>query len=178
MVGDEGAGEAEEPGVGVWGSVVAAGQAPVSGDPGQGAFDDPSSGAEPVFRVDADPGDAGCDAPLVELAAERGDVVGLVSVELVGSSSAWTAAGPYRGDTPDQGHERLAVVGVRRADAGDQRQPGRVGQYVDLRARFASVDRVWPGQIPPFSARTLIESITERDQSIRPSCPSSSRIAR
>jgi hypothetical protein len=44
-------------------------------------------------------------------------------------------------------------------------------------ARLAPVDRVWIGQIAPFSARTLMESTTARDQWIRRSLPSRSRIA-
>lgn len=48
---------------------------------------------------------------------------------------------------------------------------------MDLRSGFASIDRARTGQRSPFSARTAAPPRTARDQSIRPSDPSSSSTA-
>src|SRR3712207_7041303 len=47
-----------------------------------------------------------------------------------------------------------------------------------LRAGFAAVDRVRPGQRTPFFARTLAASTTARDHSMAPCWPSRSSTAR
>ena len=81
------------------------------------------------------------------------------------------------GDRVQQGQQQLRIVGVRRGDQDGQWYATAVAQYVDLRTGFATVDRVWPGSLPPFSARTLIESATARDQSISLITPSRCRNA-
>lgn len=162
----------------MWCAVVAAEESAVAGEPGRAAFDHPPVPAESVGRVDAPACDPGGDTSLGQPAAQVGAVVGLVRVQPHRPAMAWPAAGTDRGDPADQRDQRLAVVGVGRADPGDQRQPGAVGQQVDLRSGFTPVDRVWPGQIPPFSARTLIESTTAVDQSTSLAWPSSSRTTR
>ena len=72
----------------------------------------------------------------------------------------------------------MGVVDVRGRGQRGQRQPAAVGQDMNLAARLATVDRVWPGQLPLFSARTAIESTTARDQSMLASAPSRSNTAR
>jgi hypothetical protein len=44
----------------------------------------------------------------------------------------------------------VAVVDVGRGDSHGQRQPGLVGQHVDLRTGFAAIDRTRPVKPPPF----------------------------
>jgi len=61
--------------------------------------------------------------------------------------------------------------GCSRRRSGRSAVHHAVTQHVDLRARFAAVDRVWTGEIAPFSARTEIESTTARDQSISLTTP-------
>ena len=94
------------------------------------------------------------------------------------SAPARSAPGADRGDGLDQWDEREAVVGVGRADGHRQRQARRVGEHVQLGARFAAVDRVRAGQRAPFFARTLAASTTARDQSIAACSPSRASTAR
>jgi hypothetical protein len=63
-------------------------------------------------------------------------------------------------------------VDVRGGDQAGQRNTAAIAQNVDLAARLAPAARVWPGQLPLFSARTLIESTTACDQSMSAASPS------
>jgi hypothetical protein len=156
---------------------VADGQAPVAGQPGDRPFDDPPVAAEFVAGFDAFAGDARGDPAPAEPVAQRGNVVGLVRVQLDRFPAPGSAAGPDRRQCLDQGLERVAVVGVGRRDTDGQRQAGPVGQSVDLRAGFAAVDRARAGQSAPLFALTDAPSRTARDQSIMPLPPSSSNTA-
>lgn len=62
--------------------------------------------------------------------------------------------------------------------AQPERQAVGVGEDVDLRSVLAVIDRVRPGQGPPFLARRLASSTIAADQSISPAAPWASRIAR
>lgn len=67
-------------------------------------------------------------------------------------------------------------VGGRYGDG--QRDAGSVGQRMDLGTGLAAVDGVGASQGAPFFDRTDAPSKTARDQSIKPSLPSSSKTAR
>jgi len=82
------------------------------------------------------------------------------------------------GDSLHQRSQCLAVVDVGAADAQHQRQAVRVGEHVDLGAVLATVDRVWPGQGPPFFALRLAPSTIAADQSMSEAAPCRSRITR
>lgn len=136
---------------------VAQGQAPVSGQPGDRAFDDSSVLAQCVAGVDAFAGDTGDDSTVPEPGAESGDVVGLVGMQLGGFTAPWSATGADGGKRVDQWFECLAVAGVGRGNIHDEGQAGTVGQDMDFRAGFAAVNWVRPGQGAPFflPGRTL-----------------------
>jgi hypothetical protein len=87
-------------------------------------------------------------------------------VELPGPAPWPAASRPDRGVGVQQRHHHLRVMNVRGGDQDREWEPGAVAEDVNLRARFAAVDRVWPCRIPLFSARTEIESATALDQSI------------
>lgn len=129
---------------------VAQGQAPVSGQPGDRAFDDSSVLAQCVAGVDAFAGDTGDDSTVPEPGAESGDVVGLVGMQLGGFTAPWSATGADGGKRVDQWFECLAVAGVGRGNIHDEGQAGTVGQDMDFRAGFAAVNWVRPGQGAPF----------------------------
>jgi hypothetical protein len=68
----------------------------------------------------------------------------------------------------------IIAVGVGRRQPDGQRDAAAVGEQVVLGAGLAAVCRVRAGQAAPRLARTLSESRLARDQSMRPSRPSSS----
>lgn len=165
---DEDGGEVGE-GLEVLGfAFVASGEAAVVGEPGQARLDDPPVSAESLGGLDAFAGDAHGDAAAADLGPDRLVVVGLVRVQLARAAAGPAATAPHRGEGIQQREQQLRVRGVRGGDQHLQRHAPPVAQDVDLRAWFAAVDRVWPGQVPLFSARTLIESIIALDQSIPP----------
>lgn len=59
-----------------------------------------------------------------------------------------TSPRPHRGDTPDQGPERLDVVDVGRGDRAGQWEPLVVAQQVELGAGFTPIGGVWPRLLP------------------------------
>jgi hypothetical protein len=127
-------------------ALVSQGQAAVAAEPGDGALDGPAAAAEPLRGFDADAGDPVADAPLTQQPVVGGNVVGLVRVDLHGLAPPGSAPGLDLRDALQEWFEGLGVVEVRRRDRQGKRQAGAVGQDVDLRARLAAIDRVWPGQ--------------------------------
>jgi hypothetical protein len=77
-----------------------------------------------------------------------------------------------------QGPQCVHVVGVGPGDRHRQRQSVRLGQDVQFRPGFASVDGVGSGGRSPLFARTLAPSMIARAQSSSPSAPSLSSTAR
>src|SRR3977135_3053890 len=84
--------------------------------------------------------------------AAGGVVVCLVAVQLVRPVAGSAAAGTDRGQGVEQGYQDIRVDGVGGRDQGGQRQSGPLRECVDLAARLAAIDWVWPGQVPFFSA--------------------------
>ena len=159
-------------------ALVAQGQPPVPGEPGDGALDDPAVPAQFLAGFDSFTGDAGGDAPVAEPSAQVSLVIGLVRMELGRPAAARAAARADGRDSPDQGFKGESVVDVGGGSRDGQREAAAVGQDVDLRAGLAPVNRAGTGQGAPFLARTQAASTMARDQSIRPWEPSSSRTAR
>jgi len=153
-------------------AVIAAYQTAVAGQPGQACLDDPAVPAQSLGGLDALAGDPHLDATPADLGPQGSDVIRLIRVEFL-RSLAWPAAlAPHRDDRLQQRQEELGVGDVRTGDQDGERDPVAVAEDVELRARLAPADRVWPRLIPPFSARTLIASATALDQSISPITPS------
>src|SRR6185437_15353951 len=61
-------------------ALVAQGQPPVPGEPGDGALDDPAVPAQFLAGFDSFTGDAGGDAPVAEPSAQVSLVIGLVRI--------------------------------------------------------------------------------------------------
>lgn len=67
----------------------------------------------------------------------------------------------------DQRQQLRDIVIIRRCHFGGQWNAFRIGQHMMLATGFAAIGRVRSGLRPPKTARTEVESITARDQSIR-----------
>jgi hypothetical protein len=123
-------------------------------------------------------GDPGCDAALAEPSPLVVVVVALVAVQLERSAPPWparTADGWY---ALHKGLQGETVMGVRCGDGDGDRQARSVDDEVDFRSVLATVGRIRSRQLPPLRARTLTESMAQRDQSSSPRRPTSSRMTR
>jgi hypothetical protein len=162
-------------------ALVADGQTPIAGEPGQGALNDPAMPSELLAGLDALASDAAANAMPVEVAAAAGGVVRLVSMQLqrtLARAARSAARAEDRRDAVDQRREEARVVGVRGREADDQGDAPAVDHKMALRARFAAIRRIRPGLIAPLFAGTLAESKLARDQSIRSASPSQSSKSR
>ncbi len=99
------------------------------------------------------------------------NVVGLVSVELLGPPAWPPTRALDRLDQLNQWLEQLAVVVVGRGLPVRQRRALPVDQDVLLRPRLPAISWIRPGFGPPFLARKLAESRLARLQSIRSAAP-------
>src|SRR5690606_6194920 len=142
--------EGEEAFEGIGAAFVADGQASVTGQPGDAAFDDPAVAAQFLAGLDADASQAGHNSPSLQPDSAFGTVVCLVAVQLAGLAAARSAAGPDRGDGAHQGLDSEPVRGGGRGNAGGQGQSAPVGEHMQLRARLASVDRIRSGHSAPL----------------------------
>jgi len=93
--------------------------------------------------------------------------IGAISLHQLGSLTRPTSFARYRWNRQQQRFERLAVVHVGGGQLRAQRNALGIGAKMMLAARFAAIRRVWSRLKPPKTARTLLESTTARDQSIR-----------
>ena len=165
---DDGATESEEGLVNVGAAFVADAQAPELMQPTQRAFHDPACFSQAAAMRSAAAGQLVGDSSVLQPTMMRGTAVGAIALQDLGPLARATDLAPHRGNGADQGLELAAVmhVGCRQLDA--QRQPLGIGAKMMFAARFAAVGRVRSGLKPPKTARTLLESTTARDQSIRP----------
>lgn len=106
-------------------------------------------------------------------AGAQGGAVGLTVVGRIGqkpAGSALAAEAPAAGRRPGrrvhQGQKHRHVVSVGRANPRAERHPRRVAEQVVFTARLTPVRGVWPGLVPPKTARTLLESTAARRQSM------------
>ncbi len=141
-------------------------QAAIAVEPRARSFHDPAVAAEPLARLDALARDARRDASPAQLSPQRGRVVSLIGVQLLGALAR--AAPPATLDGPDGVHDfehHLGVVDVGRAQARRERDAFGVDHKMALRARFASIRRIRAGFFAPPTAGTVKESTEARDQS-------------
>ena len=145
--------------------------------PGKAALHPPAMPAEPLWGLNAAPGDPRADAPAAQHLPAPCEVVAFVGVQL-GWAPAWPAWPPprsqHRWDRIDQLLQQPRIVGIGRRQAHGQRDPTAVDQQMVLRARLAAIYWIGTRQLPPCLARTLTLSIAALDQSIWPSSPSQS----
>ena len=109
--------------------LVAHGQAPEPGQPGEGVFHDPAVPPEPDAALDAVPCNAGLDAAGAALAAAAPVVAALVGMQLV-RSTPWppTVSGPNARHRVQRGcqHHAVVAVGAAQRDADRRSVPSIV----------------------------------------------------
>ena len=176
LVADERAADREERFVDVGAPVVAAREAAVVVQPGEGALDDPAldsqAGAVLGWLLGAAAfGDPRRDASGAQFQAVTGRVVGAIREQRLGAEAAVRAD---RRDAIDELEQLGDVVAVRRGQRDRERQPVAAADQVVLAAFARAVDRRGAGLLAPPLARTCELSTTPRDQSIWPRSSSSS----
>src|SRR3989442_802078 len=107
------------------------------------------------------------DAQRTQPALMRAAAVSPIALHDLGPLTRATGLATQRRNRQHQGLQLSAVMHVGRGDLDAQWQPLGIGAKMMLAARFAAVRRVGSRLKPPKTARTLLESTTARDQSIR-----------
>ena len=165
---DDGAAKSQEGLMDVRAPLVADAQAVKLMQPTERAFHDPPRRAQLTAMRSAAAGQWVGDPALLQPARVRGTAIGAISLHGLG---LLPRASDLAAERRDGRHKRLqlaAVMHVGRRQLDTQRQPLGIGAKMMFAARFAAVGRVRSGLKPPKTARTLLESTTARDQSIRP----------
>ena len=176
LLADEGAADREERFVDVGAPVVAAGEAAVVVQPGEGALHDPALGSEPgAVLAGALGGTALGDLGHDSAGAQLGTVT-LGVIRTVGEQRlrAELAVGADRRDAVDEVGQLGDVVAIGRGQRRRERDPVARADQVVFAALAAAVDWRGPGLLAPPLARTCELSTTARDQSIWPASSSSS----
>ena len=164
---DDGTTEREEGLVNVGAAFVADAQAAELVQPTERTFHDPSGFAQATAMRRSAAGQLVSDPALLQPAMVRGTAVGAIPLHGRGSLARATDLATERWNG---GHERLqlaAVMHVGRGQLDTQRYALGIGAKMVFAARFAAIRRVGSRLKPPKTARTLLESTTARDQSIR-----------
>ncbi len=155
-------------------SLIADGEAPELGEPGEGALHHPPMPAQPIAGLDALAGDAHRDVATGQCRAAARQVVGRVGMQLSRAVAGATPRAPDRRDAVDHPLEDGTVMPVRPGQPTRQRGAAPVRNKMALRARFAAVRRVRSGGGSPFLAGMLALSRHARSQSIASARPNSS----
>lgn len=166
-VGDQAARKLEEGFVDVGSTFPAETKSFEAVEPGEGAFDHPSVGAQAAPMRCAAAGDDGEDpagpdpvaVDVVVVAAVGDDRLRLAARPPGPASDWWDAIG--------QGHELGDIVAVAAREDHGERGAVSVGDQVVLGACPSAVDWRRACLEPPFDALTWLESTTARDQSSR-----------
>jgi hypothetical protein len=135
--------------------------------PAQRTFDDPASFTQAAAVRCALAGQAIGDTQAAEPAVMSGTAIGAISLHDV-RTLTWPADFSSQcGNGCHQQAQPLAVMHLSAAELNTQRNASGIGEKMMLTARFAAIRRVTTCLEPPKTARTLLESTTARDQSIR-----------
>jgi hypothetical protein len=164
---NNGATQCEESLMNISAPFVTNAQTPELMQPTERAFDHPAGFAQAAAmrpaRARQSPGDAqGAQPTMMRTAAIRP-----IPLHDLGSLARTTGFAAQRRNRQHQGLQLAAVMHVGGGDLRAQWNALGIGAKMMFAARFAAVRRVWPRLKPPKTARTLLESTTARDQSIR-----------
>ena len=135
--------------------------------PAQSAFHDPAGFPQAAAMRPAAARQAPGDAPAAQPTTMGAAAISPVALHDL-RSLTWAAS--FAAQRWNRQHQRLqlaTVMHVGGSDLGAQRNALGIGAKMMFAARFAAVGRVRPRLKPPKTARTLLESTTARDQSIR-----------
>ncbi len=141
------------------------------------ALDHPALGSQPRAMLGPASGDDGCDATGSQQASVGVEVIAAIGQDSVGSAAGPSAPTPDRSGMQviqqrDQLGDVVAIAGRERDGKGDTRP---IDQQMVLGAHPGAINRRWPGQEPPKSARIWEPSTLARDQSIAPAALSLTR---
>ncbi len=157
--------------VNIGASFVTDTKSPVTVEPCERAFNDPSVTPKSLATLDTTARDAWCDASPPQLGAQCFRVIRFIGVQFHGTP-AGSAASPSDGRDGIHGfHHHLRVMDVCGAHRDGERDALSVHDQMAFRARFAAIRWIRPGFIAPFCDPTDEESSEARDQSIRSASP-------
>lgn len=164
---NDGTAQGEKGLVNVRPAFVANAQTPELMQPTQAALNHPAGFAQaaavrPAFASQTISDAHGAQPPMMRQAS-----ISPVSLHRIGALAGTTCFAAHSGNRQEQGLQLPAVMHVGGGDLGAQRNALGIGAKMMFAARFAAVRRVGPRLKPPKTARTLLESTTARDQSIR-----------
>lgn len=164
---DNGTTQREKSLVNIIASFIANAQAAKLVQPAQRALDDPARFAQAAAMGPPFTGQPVGNALAAQPVMVCGAAIGAVSLHQVRplTGAAWFAA--HWWDRHQQRLELTTVMDVGCSHLDAQRNALGIGEKMMFAARFAAVGRVRPRLEPPKTARTLLESTTARDQSIR-----------
>jgi len=142
-------------------------QPPELMQPTQGAFHDPTGFAQAAAMRPTDARQSAGDSQPAQPTMMGTAAVSPVALHDLRPLTRATGFAAQRWNRQHQGLQLPAVMHVGGGDLGTQRKSLGIGAKMMLAARFAAVGRVRPRLKPPKTARTLLESTTARDQSMR-----------
>ena len=135
--------------------------------PTQRTLDDPAGFAQTAAVRCALTGQSVGDAQAAKPAVMSGTAIGAICLHDV-RALAWPANFSTEGrNGSHQQAQSLTVMHLSAAELNTQGNALGIGEKMMLTARFAAIRRVATRLEPPKTARTLLESATARDQSIR-----------
>jgi hypothetical protein len=153
-VGDQAASQLEERFVDVGSAFPADAKSSEAVQPGEGAFNYASVGAQSAAVPGTAAGNGRHDAADADLIAVAVVVVATVDEEGVGLAAGVPDAASDRRGRVQQGHELGDVIAVAAGEDDRERGAVPIGDQVVLRACPAAVDRRRACVEPPFTART------------------------
>ena len=159
--------ESEEGFMDIRSSFIANAQSAKLVQPTERTFDDPTRFAQATAVRRALPNQQVANASALQPATVSAVAIGPISLHQGGSlTRPASLAGDCR-NGQQQGFKGLAIVHVGTGQLCTERNALGIGAKMMLTARFAAIRRVATRLEPPKTARTLLESTTARDQSIR-----------
>lgn len=164
---DNGAAESEECLMDVGVSFVSDAQAAELMEPTQSPFHYPACFAQTAAMQGALTRQTIAHTPALQPAMVSPIAISAITLHHIGSLTRPTSFARNRWNRQQQRFERCAVMHVGGSQLRAQRNALGIGAKMMLTARFAAIRRVWSRLKPPKTARTLLESTTARDQSIR-----------
>jgi len=135
--------------------------------PTQGAFHDPAGFAQTAAMRPAGARQSPGDSQSAQPTMMRTTPIGPIPLHNLGPLTRATPFAAQRRNRQHQGLQLSAVMHVGGGDLDAQWKALGIGAKMMFAARFAAVRRVGSRLKPPKTARTLLESTTARDQSIR-----------
>jgi len=135
--------------------------------PTERAFDHPAGFAQAAAMRPAGARQSPGDSQRAQPTMMRAAAISPIALHYLGPLTRATDLAAQGRDRQHQGLQLTAVMHIGGGDLTAQGYALGIGAKMMFAARFAAVRRVWSRLKPPKTARTLLESTTARDQSIR-----------